>query len=93
MTTHTPGPWVGPVNTGATRFEIQGGGRRVAVVDRIEDARLIAAAPDMLAKLADLAGECAECDGTGFVHRVDGEATGCPECADIFAVIAKATQP
>ena len=47
----TQGPWTDPCNFGATKFEVQGGGRQVAVVNRIEDARLIAAAPDLLTAL------------------------------------------
>jgi len=46
----TEGPWSGPVNN-ADRFEIQGGGRRIAVVDKIEDACLMLAAPLMFEKL------------------------------------------
>lgn len=48
---HTPGPWIEPCNFGATRFEVQGDGRQVAVVNTPADARLIAAAPDLLAAL------------------------------------------
>lgn len=44
---HTPGPWAEPCNFGSTRFEVQGGGRQVAVVNKIADARLIWAAPDL----------------------------------------------
>lgn len=51
-TKHTPGPWLEPGTFGASRFEVQGGHptRRIAVVDRIEDARLIAAAPETAEK-------------------------------------------
>lgn len=52
---HTPGPWLEPCTYGASRFEVQGDGRRVAVVDKIDDARLIAAAPDLLAALLVIA--------------------------------------
>lgn len=51
MNKHTPGPWSEPGTFGATRFEVQGSNRRVAVVDTIEDARLIAAAPELLEAL------------------------------------------
>lgn len=54
MNKHTPGPWSEPGTFGATRFEVQGGNRRVAVVDTIEDARLIAAAPELLDALEGL---------------------------------------
>lgn len=40
-----------PCNFGATRFEVQGNGRQVAVINGIEDARLIAAAPELLEAL------------------------------------------
>lgn len=44
------------------------------------DAVLMSAAPQMLAKLQEIAGECAGCGSYG-----------CAECADIRAVIAMAT--
>lgn len=49
----TPGPWSEPGTYGATRFEVTGAGRRIAVIDRIEDARLIAAAPELLSALSE----------------------------------------
>lgn len=49
--TITPGPWLAPCSYGVSRFEVQGDGHRVAVVDRVEDARAISAVPDMLAAL------------------------------------------
>lgn len=52
--THTPGPWLEPCTYGASRFEVQGGGRRVAVVDKIDDARLIASAPELLDALVEV---------------------------------------
>lgn len=45
--------WLEPVPYGADRFEVQatmpgkGGSRRMAVVDRLEDARLISLAPEL----------------------------------------------
>lgn len=54
MSKHTPGPWAEPCNYSATRFEIQGDRRQVAVVNKIEDARLISTAPDMLNALKDV---------------------------------------
>ena len=45
---HTPGPWTEPCNFGASRFEVQGDGKQVAVVNKLEDARLIATAPELL---------------------------------------------
>lgn len=54
---HTPGVWVahkcGPINGG---FEVWASGCRVADVVRESDARLIVAAPDLLAALTSLMG-------------------------------------
>lgn len=50
----TQGPWIEPCNFGASRFEVQGDGKQVAVVNKIEDARLIAAAPELLEALQSL---------------------------------------
>lgn len=70
------------------------------------NARLIAAAPDLLEIAQESAGACAECDGTGRTgHARDcaswlpletiactcTEAFDCPDCAHIRAAIAKAT--
>ncbi len=46
------------------------------------NADLIAAAPDILAKLEEIAGECATCMGC--------TANECPDCADIREIIKKA---
>jgi hypothetical protein len=84
---HTPAPWHGPVNN-ASRFEIQGGGRRVALVDRIEDARLISAAPDLLEALQSVKADIEDLianDGISPLHR---ETT-----LKAQAAIAKAVQP
>ena len=51
---HTRTPWSEPCNFGASRFEVQGDGRQVAVINTIDDARLIAAAPDLLAVVQEL---------------------------------------
>jgi hypothetical protein len=60
--------------------------------DKEADARLIAAAPDLLALARQYAMECSECDGTGREELPEqpGIVTDCPACADIRAVIAKA---
>jgi hypothetical protein len=50
------------------------------------NARLIAAAPDLLALAKQYASECAGCDGTGYISSWEK----CADCADIRAVIAKA---
>lgn len=63
-------------------------------------ARLMAAAPELLALARQYASECGDCNGTGLVTittwpggiEVDNDDQPCPDCADIRAVIAKATQ-
>lgn len=100
MSAHTPGPWwhsgleVGTEPVMAVKVARVSG----ATHDEARaNARLIAAAPALLAKLEQLAGECAECRGTGFaVLPFSGGQSSrarCPDCADIRAVIARATQP
>jgi hypothetical protein len=57
------------------------------------NARLIAAAPDLLALAHQYASECAECGGTGTVvpWSLKPDVTeACSECTDIRAVIDKA---
>jgi hypothetical protein len=55
------------------------------------NARLIAAAPDLLALAKQYASECAECCGTGISWDWNArEQKTCSDCADIYAVIAKA---
>ena len=53
MNEHTPGPWSQPAPFSGGRFKIIGGThldtRQVAVVGRLCDAYLVAAAPDLLA--------------------------------------------
>ena len=104
---HTPGPWRADsrmINTLTDTF--------VVVVDQFgkyvarsliagrqhADARLIAAAPDLLALARQYASECATCGGTGLVTIYDYDGNGsdaddqlCHDCADIRAVIARAT--
>ena len=48
--THSPGPWGAPTHSGNGRFEVATD-RRIAVVDRYDDARLVQAAPNMLKAL------------------------------------------
>lgn len=59
-----------------------------------QDARLIAAAPDLLALAKKLASECAECRGVGHSMVDTGmpvdSRVDCPDCRDIHVVIAKA---
>jgi hypothetical protein len=61
--------------------------------ERSANARLIAAAPDLLVLAQGYAAGCAECNGTGVPEFGDHAGRDCPDCADIRAVIAKATQP
>ena len=83
---HAPGPWkrighrmIADANGNALCEVWSGGCDSLTAADATE--ALIAAAPGMLAKLRQLAGECAECQGRG-----------CRDCADIQAVISKATR-
>lgn len=62
-------------------------------------AALLKAAPGLLALARKYASECAECGGTGLLTiktwpggiEVDNDDQSCADCADIRAVIAKAT--
>ena len=61
---HTPGPWTfeyeNEYHDGggfAEWFEVQADGDRIAKVDEEADARLIAAAPDLLAACREVLGE------------------------------------
>ncbi len=47
---------------------------------------LIAECERLRAKLLEVAGECAECDGTGVV-AVGAHPQPCPDCADIHDVL------
>lgn len=68
-------------------------GEVFATVYRSKDrARLIAAAPDLLALAKQYLSECSECNGSGTTWDRDNctHTIDCPDCADIRAVIAKA---
>lgn len=80
---HTPGPWLAPCGYGVSRFEVQGDGHRVAVVDRVQDARAISAVPDMLAALQVLLRDYAA------VHDI-GDVEMQPAIYQARAAIAKA---
>ena len=100
---HTPGPWY--VNP-AYPLLVNAVGKSLSFVyapavdcPLLEmakaDARLIAAAPDLLALAKKYASECAWCSGTGTIEHVPfdngvSSTSKCIQCADIRAVIAKA---
>lgn len=110
---HTPGPWSNERiwDTPETRIHARvNGGVPVALAEvftmwnvgeKEANARLIAAAPELLALAKQYARECAGCSGRGFTVGDDG-VTGrgpddveptryaCEDCEDIRAVIAKA---
>lgn len=97
MSEHTPGPWVvgnvGEVVAGGTTLaDVYGDDEQADV-----DARLIAAAPDLLAALEDMINHCQGCNGRGRCYgRVPGSPGSyasnqpCQDCGDARAAIAKA---
>ena len=97
---HTPGPWTISPYSSIVGIAVSGGGIVIAGVrggkERSEaDARLIAAAPDLLELALQYADECASCGGTGanWTNPTDpqeAKEVACPDCADIRAVIDKA---
>ena len=97
---HTPGPWhVYERNS----LCIESAAGNIALVNLARaseaDARLIAAAPDLLKLAREYAGACINCGGSAEIIRnksSDGDplhdfAEPCPECEHIQDVIAKAT--
>ena len=95
----TPGPWTWGAHGDGYHItgEIRGLWAKVATVHgmRPDNARLIAAAPDLLALAQQYASECSSCDGAGKVQMLSatGHPAGevdCEDCADIRAVITKA---
>lgn len=93
MSAHTPGPWTLSPYSSIVGIAISGGGFVIAGVRGGREfseanARLIAAAPDLLALAKQFASECSECEGLGY--HDDGERAPCPDCFDIRAVIDKA---
>lgn len=100
MSDHTPGPWrvieapqletaviVAAATTNVAILSWMGNAAK-PIEQRDADARLIAAAPDLLALALQYASECAECTGDGWS---DDTGQKCESCADIRAVIAKVT--
>jgi hypothetical protein len=101
MSKHTPGPW--HVITVAVHDKlITSGDRSIASLDHAShdtiehlsaNARLIAAAPALLALAKQYASECAECGGTAVLHSGEGvyhRQSDCDACADIWRVIDQA---
>ncbi len=83
MSDHMPGPWT----IDDKRMKVTGPkGLAVCEPYTLADARLIAAAPDLLSLAKQYASECMECAGVGIT--VENE--GCDECRFIRDVIAKA---
>ncbi len=112
MSAHTPGPWkVGDVrhaggyqlvtanDDGGYICEVQAPTNRFFGFNEDEreaNARLIAAAPDLLALAHQYADECGDCAGTRVVvgeYNAVGTYMGdepCTACTDIWTVIDKA---
>jgi hypothetical protein len=99
---HTPGPWVYGVRDDGSIWLSLGDFRtgphfQGDLVASEDDARLICAAPDLLALARRYASECAECGGRGefTAHREDPgghSVLECWECEGIRAVIERATK-
>jgi hypothetical protein len=113
-TKHSPGPWRVKIKSGRVCViadkapgEYRSGFQYKLVADcgstnqREANARLIAAAPDLLAELQDAAAHCEACDGKGNAYTHEDEtqvgcAPGssridCPACIRWRAAIARAT--
>jgi len=58
--------------------------------EELANARLIAAAPDLLELARQYASECLECSGLGYTLGPKAEHVDCPDCEGIRAVIARA---
>lgn len=88
---HTSGPWKATPYSSIVGIAISGAGYVIAGVrgDREfseANARLIAAAPDLLALAHQYASECGDCAGM----RVMPDDEPCTACADVWAVIDQA---
>jgi len=102
---HTPGPWcVAGKETESGAWESL---EVIQVVlpmhtvcfmtsdgQKLENARLIAAAPELLAMVKRYASECADCDGTGLMEFIGADQDiyekECTQCADIRSLLARA---
>ena len=113
MMAHTPGPWtVGDlINMGGYRdyyqiscspehgdlnFEISNP-FGTELEETKANARLIAAAPDLLAALEFMISNCPECDGDGVIYDDDYWTVGptggpCPICQGARSAIAAASK-
>lgn len=94
---HTKGPpSTDPADAHLDYFHIEAGraeedgGWEIAGYMRPADARLIAAAPDLLTLAKKYARECGDCSGHRMVPDGKGGDEQCTECTDIWAVIDKA---
>jgi len=104
---HTPPPWTWWTSNSWKRLKRDVGGITDNVLEPVvardghpdlvispADMALIQMAPDLLELAEQYASECGECDGTGIYQVDDDEGEKgdpCVTCADIRAVIAKAT--
>jgi hypothetical protein len=98
MKDHSPGPWAVSEDDrpgmSYNRHVVQARRPHLTVCFMTSDgpnkanATLIAAAPDLLALARQYASECAECMGKAVS---DDTGRDCEQCADIRAVISKAT--
>jgi hypothetical protein len=81
-----------------TQAEIDSGETGCHQLEAEANAKLIAAAPALLALAREYAGECAECGGGGEIVKnrgsgdpIDDYSVECADCRDIHAVIDVAT--
>lgn len=100
MTTkHTPETWkhIRDIGSGKINIWADDGNEWIGEVEDMSDARLIAAAPDLLGALEDMINHCQGCNGRGRCYgRVPGSLSSyapnqpCQDCGDARAAIAKA---
>jgi hypothetical protein len=92
---HTPGPWE-PKRIDRHHWVIGDGVARTQVPpeggeEMIEaNARLIAAAPDLLELAHQMARECCDCNYGGGATGLGSEGAPCESCGHIRALIEKA---
>ena len=101
---HTPGPWRDRIATGTPDHMISGGGEGVCVIPfkygegsgtarRNANARLIAAAPELLALVTRVASELRYlkgCDGPAYVSAFSGGGDNCGHARCIMVREARA---